>query len=124
MQVIPRYAGREAYRHLYGRDWTIRSEYLYAPGVNIELGSAYLHLLLNRHFADVQDPEKRLYLAICGYNWGPSAVRKKVLNRYDVAAMSAKDLYALLRTEAPKETQDYLKRVTERMPVYDPYAAT
>ena len=45
MQVIPRHAGREAYRYLYDTDWVIRPEYLYSPGINVELGSAYLYLL-------------------------------------------------------------------------------
>jgi membrane-bound lytic murein transglycosylase C len=101
MQIIPKHAGREAYRYLYGQDWTIRADYLYSPGINIELGTAYLYLLMNRYFAHVNDPVKRRFISICAYNWGPTAMRENILNRYGTAAMDSSTLYALLRGQTP-----------------------
>lgn len=124
MQVMPKYAGREAYNFLYGEDWAIEADYLYSPGINIELGSAYLHLLINRYFAYLTDPDKRRFVTICAYNWGPTAVQKKVLNRYATGQMDASALYALLCKKTPEETREYLKKVTERMGLYDPYFRT
>jgi membrane-bound lytic murein transglycosylase C len=121
MQIIPKFAGREAYRYLYGQDWTIDANYLYAPGVNIELGCAYLHLLMNNYFGYLQDAERRRMVSICAYNWGPTAVTQKVLKRYGAADMSTDALYGLLRRKTPRETRAYLKKVTERMALYAPY---
>jgi len=118
MQVIPRYAGREAYQFIYKQDRIITPPYLYQPVNNINLGSAYLYLLYNKHFADIQGRDKRLYLTICGYNWGPTAIRQKIIQRYQVSFMPSDKLYRLLRYRTPKETSDYLKRVTERSHLY------
>jgi membrane-bound lytic murein transglycosylase C len=121
MQVIPRYAGREAYRFIYKQDRIITPPYLYQPVNNITLGSVYLYLLYNKHFADIQGRDKRLYLSICGYNWGPNAIRQKIIQRYKVSFMSSDELYRLLRYRTPKETSDYLKRVTERSRIYNSF---
>ena len=118
MQVIPRYAGREAYQFIYRQDRIITPPYLYQPVNNINLGSAYLYLLYNKHFADIQGGDKRLYLTICGYNWGPTAIRQKIVQRYQISFMPSDKLYRLLRYRTPQETSDYLKRVTERSHLY------
>ena len=118
MQVIPRYAGREAYQFIYRQDRIIAPPYLYQPVNNINLGSAYLYLLYNKHFADIQERDKRLYLTICGYNWGPTAIRRKIVQRYQVSFMTSDKLYRLLRDRTPKETSDYLKKITERSNTY------
>ena len=121
MQVIPRYAGREAYQFIYKQDRIITPPYLYEPVNNINLGSAYLYLLYKKHFADIQGRDKRLYLTICGYNWGPTAIRQKIIQRYQVSFMSSDKLYGLLRYRTPKETSDYLEKVTERSTTYSQF---
>lgn len=118
MQVIPRYAGREAYQFIYRQDRIITPPYLYQPVNNINLGSAYLYLLYNKYFADIQGRNKRLLLTICSYNWGPTAIRQKIIQRYQVSFISGDKLYRLLRYRTPQETSDYLKRVTERSNLY------
>jgi len=121
MQVIPRYAGREAYQFIYRQDRIITPAYLYQAVNNINLGSAYLHLLYNKHFSDIQGRDKRLYLTICGYNWGPTAIKRKIIQRHQVSFMSSDKLYRLLRHRTPQETSDYLKRVTERSHLYSSF---
>jgi membrane-bound lytic murein transglycosylase C len=118
MQLIPRYAGREAYQFIYRQDRIITPNYLYQPINNINLGSAYLFLLYNKHFADIQGKDKRLLLTICSYNWGPTAIRQKIVQRYQISFMPSDNLYRLLRYRTPQETSDYLKRVTERSNTY------
>ena len=121
MQIIPKYAGRDAYQFLYGQDQLITDQYLYDPLKNIEMGCAYLHLLKYQHFKDVNEELKNRYVSICGYNWGPTSMRKKIIDRMDVQSMPDKKLFQILRAQTPKETSDYIKRVTDRMPIYDPF---
>lgn len=121
MQIIPKYAGREAYSAIYGGDRIPSWEYLKIPENNIELGCKYLALLRYNHFKDVQGDVKNRYVSICGYNWGPTSMRKKIVNRYPISQMSDSRVYTLLRQKTPEETRNYIKRVTERMPIYDPF---
>ncbi len=118
MQIIPKWAGREAYRAIYGVDTAPSWEYLFKPENNIRLGCKYLSLLRYNHFRDVRGDVKNRYVAICGYNWGPTAMRQKVVNRYRLADMTDEEVYALLRRNTPKETRNYIKLVTKRMQKY------
>jgi len=119
MQLIPRYGARDAYNFVYKDDKVLPAEYLYDPKNNVELGTAYIHLLTHRHFRKIKDSLKNQYLAICGYNWGPTAVQKKIVKRHNVDSLDSKKLYALLRKNTPQETRDYLKKVIERMRMYE-----
>ena len=121
MQIIPEYAGREAYIKLYGDDTVPTWKYLFLPENNIRLGSAYLSILRYRHFRDIHGEVKNRYVSICGYNWGPTAMRKKIVKKYPLNSMSDGQVYSLLRKKTAKETRDYIKRVTERMPLYDSF---
>jgi membrane-bound lytic murein transglycosylase C len=117
MQLVPRFAGREAYRRLYGVDTILSPEYLYRPESNIELGVAYLALLDRVYFKDVLDPVKRRYMVICAYNWGPTAL-KKMLRPMRVQEMEATQLFDLLQERVPLETKNYLKQVEVRRAGY------
>jgi membrane-bound lytic murein transglycosylase C len=117
MQLVPRFAGREAYRRLYGVDAILSPDYLYRPESNIALGVAYLALLDRVYFKEVSDPVKRRYLVICAYNWGPTAL-KKMLRPMRVQAMDAPQLFDLLQERIPLETRNYLKQVEARRAAY------
>jgi len=121
MQIIPRFAGIEAYRFIYNKERAFTPAYLYNPENNIELGSAYLHLLKYRHFNDVKGDLKKRYLSITGYNWGPTSMRKRILDKHPVDSMSDEEVYRLLRAKTPHETREYIKKVIERMPIYQPF---
>jgi membrane-bound lytic murein transglycosylase C len=118
MQLVPIYGAREAYQYVYGHDRVLPANYLYQPANNIELGAAYLNLLIYKHFATETHPVKNLYLSICGYNWGPTSIQRKIIGRYPTADMTPEQLYLVLRQRTPQETSDYLQRVTQRMPMY------
>jgi hypothetical protein len=77
--------------------------------------------LIYKHFTAERHPLKNLYLSICGYNWGPSAIQRKIIRRYPTSNMSPEQLYAVLRQRTPQETRDYLKRVTQRMGMYQQF---
>ena len=45
MQIVPKTAGRDAYKFLYNKDNLVSGEYLYNSENNIKMGTAYLHIL-------------------------------------------------------------------------------
>jgi membrane-bound lytic murein transglycosylase C len=118
MQLVPIYGGRDAYQYVYGRDRVLPANYLYQPANNIELGAAYLNLLIYKHFVAETNPVKNLYLSVCGYNWGPTSIQRKIIRRYPTQSMAPGQLYQVLRQRTPRETSDYLQRVTQRMGMY------
>ena len=118
MQLVPQYGAREAYRFVYRKDRLLPASYLYQPNNNIELGTAYLNQLIHKHFAAETNPAKNLYLSICGYNWGPTSIHRKIISRYPTSTMSPEQLYQVLRQRTPEETRNYLQRVTQRMGMY------
>ena len=120
MQLVPKFGARDAFRFVHGQDRLLPADYLYVPENNISLGSGYLHLLLYKYFATETNPARRLYLSVCGYNWGPGAINRKIIDRYPTTSMSPEQLYQVLRQHTPKETSDYLQRVTSRMDTYRP----
>lgn len=119
MQLIPRYGAREAYQFIYKKDRILSAEYLYNPENNIELGTAYVHLLKYNHFGKFRETLKNRYLVVCGYNWGPSAVKKRVIQTDDIQQMDSSHLFSILIQRVPDETEIYLQKVTARMRFYD-----
>ncbi len=118
MQLVPRFGAKEAYMQLYGEEKVLTPEYLYDPDNNIQLGVTYLGRLFHIYFASVADTEKKRFLAVSAYNWGPTAVRRWLRSQADAANLSHNALYQRLRIQAPKETSDYLQRVEKRRSGY------
>lgn len=126
MQIVPRYAGKEATEKLWGKPKLLAPSYLYNADNNIEIGSVYLNILYYRYFKMVKDPESRLFCAISAYNTGPGNVARaftgnRNLNKAipTINAMTAEQVYARLRTHLPyQETRDYVKKVSQRIGAY------
>ena len=118
MQLIPRAAAHEAYRHLYKTDKLVTPEYLYDPDHNIELGAGYLQLLQTAYFGKVRSEASRQVLSIASYNCGPTRVRKTVVAGRDLDAMTPAQVLELVRRLTPEETRNYVARVRERMALY------
>ncbi len=126
MQLVPKYAGRDAYKFVYNRDRVLHANYLYDAERNIELGTAYLHLLSQRYFADLRDETSRTYCIIAAYNTGAGNVSKaftgstnvkKALS--DINRLSASQVYRTMKQRLPyDETKTYLDKVSERMKLY------
>lgn len=126
MQIVPGYAGKDAYQYVYGKNSRPTANYLYDPKNNIELGTAYLYMLCNRSFQKIKDEDCRLLCAIAAYNTGAGNVSRAFIgttrlgnaipeiNRYGYS-----DLYAYMSRRLPaQETRDYIRKVTERMEQY------
>jgi membrane-bound lytic murein transglycosylase C len=117
MQLVPSSGGREAYRAAKGRDEMPSKEYLFDAENNIELGTAYLGVLISRQLDYVTNATSREYCAISAYNTGPSNVlkafdRDKVAAINSINSLEPPGVYEKLRTGLPyEETRQYLVRV-------------
>jgi membrane-bound lytic murein transglycosylase C len=118
MQLMAPYGAREAHKYLTKEDKILPPEYLFDPDNNIKLGTAYMRLLLTRHYGKVKDPENRLNLSIAAYNCGSGTVSRTVLAGRGADSMSPDELFGRIKSRAPKETQHYVPRVRERMELY------
>lgn len=118
MQLVPTSGGRDAWQSVHGDTRTPSIEVLYDPEQNVELGCAYLRLLLNRDFSRFNDAESRNLAAIGAYNSGPGNVRKALQILDHGAGISAEVTPDQVRTallaRAPEETRQYIRLVTER----------
>lgn len=125
MQLVPRSGGRDAYRYVYKVDKIPEMSYLYNPRNNIELGTAYLRVLMNQ-FAKVEDPHCRRLCVIAGYNTGPGNVSRsfigttKLANAFSVINQhDYNGIYNHLINNLPyEETRNYVVKVTQRREKY------
>jgi membrane-bound lytic murein transglycosylase C len=126
MQIVPRSAGKDATKHLYGKAKILAPSYLYGTENNINVGSAYLHVLYYKYLRKVKDPKSRIYCAIAAYNTGASNVarafiRKKNFNKAvkRINKMTSGEVYqALIRRLPFRETRRYVKKVANNMEKY------
>jgi membrane-bound lytic murein transglycosylase C len=126
MQLVPRSGARDAYQYVFKKDKIVAANYLYQPEKNIELGSAYLHLLMKRYFSKVEDINSRMLCAIASYNTGAGNLAKAFTGKTNpkkaipiINSMSYEELYGYLRAKLPyDETKGYIKKVSQRMTKY------
>ncbi len=126
MQIVPRTAGIDSYRFLYNKRRLLSASYLYNTQNNIEIGSAYFHILYYKYLSSIQDPTSRLYCAIAGYNTGAGNVARAFVGTNSVQSaaelintMSPEQVYDyLLRNLRHEEPKHYLKRVRARSTQY------
>jgi len=117
MQIVPKSAGKDAFKRVKGKSWTPSKSYLFDPKNNIELGSAYINILEKNYLAGIHNPVSMEYCVISAYNTGSG----NVLKTFDLRREKAKfiinskkpaDVYHKLLTKLPyKETRRYLKKV-------------
>lgn len=132
MQLVPRSGARDAYQYVYKKDKILTANYLYKAGKNIELGSAYLQLLMTRDFKKVTDYNSRMLCAIAAYNTGAGNVSRAFTGKTNLSKaipkineMSYEELYGFLRKYLPyDETKDYIKKVSSRIGMYHDWKTT
>ncbi|EYC52026.1 lytic transglycosylase [Hylemonella gracilis str. Niagara R] len=130
MQLVPSSGGRDAYRRSRGEDVMPSKEFLFVPENNIELGAAYLGLLLHDSpLNDIRDPLAREYCAIAAYNTGTGNVYRAFSDktgkaRQDEAidrinALRADAVYNTLRLKLPyEETRGYIVKAVQAKKSY------
>ncbi len=134
MQLVPRSGAMDAYNYVYGEKTLLGPEYLYHPGKNVELGSAYLNILLTRYLRHISNPESRKICAIAAYNTGAGNVARSFVGTNNVREaakvinkMSPSQVYDYLKKNLPHaETRRYIEKVTsaEKKYMNQGYAGT
>jgi membrane-bound lytic murein transglycosylase C len=127
MQIVPNSAGQDATQELYGRAKILSPSYLYNGHNNIKIGATYLKIVYYRYFKGIKNPTSRLYCTIAAYNTGAGNVAKAFVGKRkltpairEINRMTPQQVYNKLIADLPyEETQNYLKRVTRRMPKYE-----
>lgn len=118
MQLVPTAGGRDAWQSVHGSARIPSVDTLYDPEQNVQLGCAYLRVLLDRDFSQFDDVESRNLVAIGAYNSGPGNVRKAlaILDRGAgiPTEVTPDQVRNALLTRAPEETRQYIRLVTER----------
>ena len=126
MQIVPKSAGRDASRLVFGEERLLVGRDLFEPETNIEMGAAYLHILDTQYLKGIKDPASRQICVIAAYNTGTGNVAhaftgttsiKKALPL--INRLSSQQIYAHLRSKLKhKEARNYIKKVTEILPRY------
>lgn len=122
MQIVPHSAGVDSYKFLYKKRRLLSASYLYNSKNNIEIGSAYFHILYYKYLSSIKDPKSRLYCAIAGYNTGAGNVAWAFVRSNNVKkaakiinTMSPSQVYNYLQKNLKyNEPKHYLRRVRER----------
>ena len=127
MQLVPDKGGKDAYRYVYHIDDDPTPEFLYIPDNNIQLGTAYLRIIMTGSFSGVNDKINRMLCSIAAYNTGAGNVARAFTGKLDVNSavvgkinsMSNKELYDYLKYNLHhQETRNYIQLVTKKMRKY------
>jgi soluble lytic murein transglycosylase-like protein len=126
MQLVPQTAGREAYFRIYGQRRTLTPEYLFDPDNNIELGTAYLHILSSHYLGAIVDPLSRIYCTVAAYNAGPASVGLAFITAPSIRqaapvinSLKPSEVYKRLVEALPSiESRNYLRDVVKRFRRY------
>lgn len=128
MQLVPSSGGCDAFTYVkkLSKPQCPQPSYLYVPRNNIELGTAYLRILMNR-FASVVDPDCRRLCVIAAYNTGEGNVSHSFIGKRATAksiashinALNYSQLYDHLTTRlSTSEARNYVSGVSKRREKY------
>lgn len=117
MQIVPATAGADVFKLVKKTGGQPTTSYLLNPNNNIELGTAYLHLLSSRYLRDVTNPASNQLATIAAYNSGTSNVlltfdQDKAKAVKVINLQTPEQVYDLLVTRHPRaEARTYLEKV-------------
>lgn len=128
MQLVPSSGGCDAYTYVKKLKQPTKPEpsYLYIPRNNIELGTAYLRILMNR-FSTVTDPDCRRLCVIAAYNTGEGNVSRSFVGKAASAKSIAQHINALNYSQlynhltsrlSTSEARGYVEGVSRRREKY------
>lgn len=119
MQVVPSTAGADVYQKVKNKQGQPSKQQLFNPAFNIDVGTAYLHILQNNYLSGVSNRVSQHYAMISAYNGGTGNVLKsfhrdrktavKVINEH-----KSNNVYYVLTKKHPRaESRRYLEKVTK-----------
>jgi Soluble lytic murein transglycosylase and related regulatory proteins (some contain LysM/invasin domains) len=122
MQIVPKTAGADCAQSLKKPFSAPTGNYLYEPENNIEMGVHYLYLLKKRYFTNVNDKDSQNLCVIASYNTGAGNLARALRGDTKIGKaipqineMTYDQLFKYLEKKLLPETQNYIRRVTERM---------
>ena len=126
MQLVPRTAGVDAYQLVHGKQQVVSPDFLFNEKNNLQLGSAYFYLLMNRYLKHIKDDVARFYCSVVSYNTGVGNMSltfvgvkniKKAVTK--INTMTSEEVYDFLLKNLPaKETVNYLQKIVKRRDKY------
>ncbi len=126
MQLVPRTAGIDAYRHVYGYKKILSPDYLYNVDNNLELGTAYIDVLQSRYLRGITNDQNKLYSIVASYNTGVGNLAKTMTGKNrvrqaigDINQLQPNDYFEYLQQNLPAlETKNYLNKVLSKRAKY------
>ena len=122
MQIVPSSAGQDCAQSLKKPFSRPTANYLYEPENNIEMGVHYLYILNKRYYTGVTNKDSRDLCVIASYNTGAGNVARALRGDTKISkaipqinAMSYEELFRYFEKKLLPETQNYIRKVTERM---------
>lgn len=122
MQIVPASAGADCAQSLKKDFAKPTANYLYEPENNIEMGVHYLYLLKKRYYTKVTNKDSQILCVIASYNTGAGNVARALRGDTNISkaipqinGMSYDQLFKFYEKNLMPETQNYIRRVTERM---------
>ncbi len=122
MQIVPSSAGQDCAQSLKKPFVKPTANYLYEPENNIEMGVHYLYLLKKRYYMGVENADSQNLCVIASYNTGAGNVARALRGDTKISkaipqinAMSYEELFRYFERKLLPETQNYIRKVTERM---------
>ena len=122
MQIVPRTAGADCAQSLKKPFSAPTGNYLYEPENNIEMGVHYLYLLRKRYFSNVTNKDSQTLCVIASYNTGAGNLSRALRGDTKIGKaipqineMTYDQLFKTLEKKLLPETQNYIRKVTERM---------
>jgi membrane-bound lytic murein transglycosylase C len=125
MQVVPATAGKDVYNLVKKKSGEPTKEVLFSPENNIDIGSAYLHILQTRYLVKVSNKVSQEYSMISAYNGGTGNVLKtfdadRTRAMSKINQTSTSNVYKKLRYDHPRtESRNYLEKVTKAKKNYE-----
>ena len=122
MQIVPTTAGADCAQSLKKPFSAPTGNYLYEPENNIEMGVHYLYLLKKRYFTKVENKDSQNLCIIASYNTGAGNLSRALRGDTKIGKaipqineMTYDQLFKYLEKKLLPETQNYIRKVTERM---------
>ncbi|MFT4874501.1 MAG: membrane-bound lytic murein transglycosylase C [Congregibacter sp.] len=117
MQIVPSSAGRDVFERIKKQSGEPTKQQLFNADFNIDIGSAYLHLLSDTYLSEISNASSREYTTISAYNGGAGSALKTFSSTNATAlrkinGMTPSQVYEQLTRKHPfAETRRYLEKV-------------
>ncbi|MCP3925933.1 MAG: DUF3393 domain-containing protein [Desulfobacterales bacterium] len=126
MQIVPRSAGLDTSKVLFGKRKLLSPSFLFNGTNNINVGSCYVNILMYRYLKKIKNKKNRLLCAIASYNTGAGNVARAFIGHTNINQaskkinrMNSRQVYnRLINHLTHQEAVHYVKNITKRMNYY------